>query len=123
MPRRRGIRWAKLVPSAAIRETRSSLLPTERPQVRSLADHAGVCPVTAPRGTLLLAPAAIMLLVHVVSPYLAAVVIGLRRKLIDSTAAPRVGFGNYVALLTDPTFWIVARKVQTPPSRRSRSRW
>lgn len=78
-------------------------------------------PVSSPRrlrlprdavlGYLLLAPAALLLLVLVGYPFITAVVMSLQRKLIGQAAAPFVGLENYVALLTDVTFWIVVRNV------------
>ena len=68
-------------------------------------------PRDAGLGYLLLAPAAILLLVLVGYPFLTAVVMSMQQKLIGQAAAPFIGLGNYVALLSDSTFWIVVRNV------------
>jgi multiple sugar transport system permease protein len=68
-------------------------------------------PRDAALGYLLLAPAALLLILLVAYPFLTAVVMSFQRKLIGQAAAPWIGFGNYVALLTDMTFWIVVRNV------------
>src|SRR5688500_14895544 len=68
-------------------------------------------PRDAALGYLLLAPAALLLLLLVAYPFGTAVVMSLQRKLIGQAAAPFIGLGNYTALLTDPTFWVVVRNV------------
>ena len=62
-------------------------------------------------GYALLLPAGALLLLLVGYPMLVALTMSLQRKLIGSHVAPFIGLDNYVALLTDPTFWIVIRNV------------
>lgn len=68
-------------------------------------------PRDAALGYLLLAPAALLLIILVGYPFLTAVVMSLQRKLIGQADAPFIGLGNYAALLSDVTFWIVVRNV------------
>jgi multiple sugar transport system permease protein len=68
-------------------------------------------PRDATLGYVLLAPAALLLLMLVAYPFGTAVVMSFQQKLIGQAAAPWIGFGNYTALLTDSTFWIVVRNV------------
>ena len=68
-------------------------------------------PRDAALGYLLLAPAGLLLILLVGYPFLTAVVMSLQKKLIGQAAAPFIGLGNYTALLTDLTFWIVVRNV------------
>src|SRR5215217_3029693 len=68
-------------------------------------------PRDAMLGYLLLAPAILLLLVLVAYPFLTAVMMSLQKKLIGQAVAPFIGLDNYIALLTDRTFWIVIRNV------------
>jgi len=68
-------------------------------------------PRDAALGYLLLAPAVVLLIALVAYPFLTAVVMSFQKKLIGQAAAPFIGFDNYIALLSDSTFWIVVRNV------------
>ncbi|MFN8635802.1 MAG: sugar ABC transporter permease [Chloroflexota bacterium] len=68
-------------------------------------------PRDAALGYALLLPALLLLVVLVGYPFLTAVVMSLQKKLIGQAEAPFIGLGNYIALVTDPTFWIVVRNV------------
>ncbi|MGE3269214.1 MAG: carbohydrate ABC transporter permease [Chloroflexota bacterium] len=68
-------------------------------------------PRDAALGYILLAPAGILLLVLVGYPFATALMVSTQQKLMGSPVSPFIGLDNYIAILSDSTFWLVVRNV------------